>query len=407
VNPRPAHPGAQTGHPGRPAPAPSRRLRLGWRVDGARAPRPHGLRAGHYPAIDLLRGFAAVSVVLYHFLQTYRWPDPPFPAPVLQWLNVGWIGVDLFFVISGLVITLSAIRLREKHPEDFAKLYLRRRLARIVPLHYATCLFYLLFLGTVMLVRDRALWMHIATHLTFTHNLFLETNQSINPPNWTLGIEVQFYLLVLLGSRWLVRMKPLALLLGAIAFAWAWRGACLALTWGQMRGPVNLTWFSASQLGGVLDEFAMGSALALLIHRDAAGRAERVLVRLRWLVPVAAAGLSWLVLDLLGRAAGDFWTSPAMVIGWRTLLGVTCALWVLAACLFNHPRLMHATAPLRYLGTISYGIYLWHWLVLMALKPHLKNVPAKACALSLALTIGLAALSWHFFEKPFLQRKSS
>ncbi len=77
---------------------------------------------------------------------------------------------------------------------------------------------------------------------------------------------------------------------------------------------------------------------------------------------------------------------------------------VISACTLNDGWLLILTAPLRYLGTISYGIYLWHSLVLFALRPVLLGDAPRACRWIVGLTLLLASLSWHFFEKPLMER---
>ena len=101
---------------------------------------------------------------------------------------------------------------------------------------------------------------------------------------------------------------------------------------------------------------------------------------------------------------GSNWATWQMIVFWRTALGGTCLLAVLSACAIDDGWFLTLTAPLRYLGTISYGIYLWHMLVIMALKPFFLNDPVHACIWVLGLALLFASLSWHFFEQPLMQR---
>ncbi len=101
---------------------------------------------------------------------------------------------------------------------------------------------------------------------------------------------------------------------------------------------------------------------------------------------------------------GIYWPYPGMVIFWRTLFGASLALVVVAACAVDDAWFLTLTAPLRYLGTISYGIYLWHVSILLLVKPFLIHWPSAGCAAILGLTILLAAASWHLFERPILRR---
>src|SRR5271157_1591645 len=81
-----------------------------------------------FPGLDLLRAFAAISVVVYHVIELFAWKDFPSHHPLAQWFRVGGFGVDLFFVISGLVITLSLARLQEGDPVGYRTTYMGRRL---------------------------------------------------------------------------------------------------------------------------------------------------------------------------------------------------------------------------------------------------------------------------------------
>ena len=118
---------------------------------------------------------------------------------------------------------------------------------------------------------SRFCW-HALSHLTFTHNWWHRTIGSINGPNWSLAVEMQFYVLMLLSVPWLRRVKPYAVLAGAIAVSWMWRADAYARLHGLSRDGVNLTWSRIMQVPGMLDLFGFGIALALVFHRDKTGR---------------------------------------------------------------------------------------------------------------------------------------
>jgi peptidoglycan/LPS O-acetylase OafA/YrhL len=380
----------------------SAQVRPNARRNRADAPPGKPLRTSLFPGLDLLRGFAAISVVIYHVIELFDWPNRSGDNLICHWFRLGWMGVDLFFVISGFVITLSALRLFDLNPAGFARTYCSRRLARIVPLHYLTCLLFVVFL-TPALLSYRRFWWHALAHLTFIHGFSPNTHGSINGANWSLSVEMQFYVLILLLVPFLRRMRPMAVLAACIATSWIWRALIFRFVHGQGQGGINLTWFAVMQLPGTLDEFGFGIALAIGIHRDFAGRLTRRLHAVRWLWPVVAVSAATVTLQVFGMNAA-FWESWPLVVFWRTLLGATCTLVVISACAIDDGWFLAATAPLRYLGTISYGIYLWHLLVIIAIRPLLVHQPARACLWTLGLTVVLAALSWHFFEKPLMER---
>ncbi len=344
-----------------------------------------------------------MTVVVYHSIVIFDWTTFPVTNPLALWCRVGWIGVDLFFVISGLVITSSALSLWERKREIYAREYIARRFSRIAPLHYLTCLLYVAFVVPGM-VKTHGFWWHAVTHITFTHNLTQQTMGSIDGPNWSLAVEMQFYLLVLVLAPFLGRLRPLRVLAGAIAIGWVWRGAVFAVAQGRSpRMADNLVWFGSLELPGMLDHFGFGVALAMVFHGDKSGRIRAILHRTRWLWPIATAAASYLLMAVFWRNT-TFWNSWKMVVFWRTLLGATCLLAVVSACAIDDRWFLWLTRPFRYLGTISYGIYLWHSLVIMAFKPVFAGDPQRAFIWTMATTLLLASLSWHFFEQPMMVR---
>jgi peptidoglycan/LPS O-acetylase OafA/YrhL len=375
-----------------------------WRRD-----RPHeeprlSRRQTFYPGLDLLRGFAAVTVVVYHVIELFNWQAFPSSNALALWFRVGWMGVDLFFVISGFVIATSALNLLDRDPGRFRADFFRRRFSRIVPLHYLTCLTFTLFVMPALLfLTDFSV--HALTHLTFTHNLFWYTQGSINGPNWSLGVEMQFYMLILIAAPLIRRVHPLSLLTVCLGVAWTWRAWVFAVHAGEVRNGLNMTWFGVSQVPGALDEFGLGIMLAMLLERDREGRLHRLLHASRYFWPVAAVAAGWLTMRWFWEHPA-YWDDWKLVVFWKTPIGATFLLAIVSMCAINDRWFLRLTAPLRYLGTISYGIYLWHILVIMSLKPLLMGDPARACRWTLGLTLLLATLSWHLFEKPLLDRFS-
>ncbi len=373
------------------------------RLDAANSPSQNVSRHSHFPSLDILRGVAALSVVVCHCIAHFRWESFPTQNPLALWFRVGWIGVDLFFVISGLVITSSALNLSDQAPDRFRKLYLSRRLSRIVPLHYLTVFLYLIFI-TPEILTSGSLARLIATHLTFTHGFSPNTLGALNGPNWSLAVEMQFYLLVMVSLPLLRRVNPLALVAGAISIGWVWRSVVFWF-WAGKFAPtgMNLTWLGISQLPGMLDHFGLGAVLGLMFYRDRSGAIRAFLKKTRWLWPVITALAATVVMKLFWQHSA-VWDSWWMVVAWRTLLAGVCALVVLSACAIQDRWFVSLTAPLRYLGTISYGIYLWHSLVILALRPVFLPRPLHGTVWTLVITFALAAGSWHFFEKPFIER---
>ncbi len=344
--------------------------------------------------IDLLRGFAATAVVVYHVIELTRWAAFPIDGPLVTF-RIGWIGVDLFYVISGFVITTSALALWRQDAATFRGRYWARRLSRIVPLYFVTCALWVALFMPGLFAKSTTAWLgQILTHLTFTHTFFPWTYASIDPVNWTVAIEMQFYLVVALLVPWLARISPWRLWLGCILVAWAWRGTMFAV-FGHFEP--GLFFMPVMQLPGCLDEFGAGIFLARML--DAKPKEHRPATGYLWLLGAIAAGT---VSFAIYWRYTSYWDLPAMVIFWRTSLGAFFLCVVAAAVYLPAIAVTWPLRPLRYLGVVSYGIYLWH---LFAIR-YCLTVPgmtsAEALVTALGLTLALAMLSWHLFERPIL-----
>ena len=212
--------------------------------------------------LDKLRGFAALSVVLYHVIELTHWAAYPVGG-LLFWGRIGWMGVDLFFVISGLVITSSAWSLYQTQDVDRKSHYWRRRLTRIVPLYLLTSAIFVTLVQPEWLSQSvqKIVW-HATTHLLFVHNVFPGTHGSINGVNWSIGVEMQFYFLVALVLPWIIRTRALVLIAMCFTLAWAWRAAAFGLLDDQ---GTNLLFQYTTQLPGTLDQFVLGILLCKIM----------------------------------------------------------------------------------------------------------------------------------------------
>lgn len=340
---------------------------------------------------------AAILVLVYHVIEIGQWKAFPSDGPVVIF-RLGWVGVDLFFVISGFVIALSA--LNSRHDATGQHDFLIRRLARIAPLYWLTMLVSLFLVEPTVLNYPwlSAAW-HVLSHLGFVHNLFAGTHGSINGPNWSVGLEMQFYLLIALIVPWLARWRPVPLLVGTVAIGATYRWvSTLVLTPGVESPMVQHVY--VSQLPGTIDQFAFGIVLALVIHKPTP--VTEWLLRpsyvrsLIWLA--AGAAVLYLCAQVLFRV--EYWSSRAMMVGWRLPLSIGFALLVAAAICLPNPR-QAWTWPMRYLGNISYGIYLWHLPVLLTLRNRFDwTDPQQLLIATIITTVVLAAISWHAFESP-------
>jgi peptidoglycan/LPS O-acetylase OafA/YrhL len=356
---------------------------------------PTAEKSARFPLVDLLRGCSALLVVFYHVLSMRPWPN--FDTTGIGKLpTLGWVGVDLFFVISGFVIGKTAM---DGHlsGQPWRQRYFSRRLARIVPLYLATLAVWVILVNPTLLTYRSASVYHIATHLGFIHNLWHETHGSINPPSWSVGLEMQFYILIALCAPWLAKSSVWKILVVWISIALTWKYTSTVLLPPGSSTPI-VQFIYASQLPGVLDEFALGIVIAKLLQQDLLQFTWRRLIA--W--SLIASGLltaAWITVG-----TGElYWTSTTTIIFWRTL---ACAGFAaLLACVVMIPHSGGwAIRPFRYLGEISYGIYLWHMPVLATFLAKTQWQGLQLLLATFACTITLAALSWHGFEKLWIAR---
>lgn len=354
----------------------------------------------HFPAIDVLRAFAALAVVACHCIVVGGWPSEPLGL-LPRFARYGWLGVDLFFVISGFVITSSALKLREAGWRTYMVAFWVRRAARIVPLYYVTLVAFLILVDHSAL-GGAEVFKQVVTHILLVHQWWPETAGSINGVTWTLGIEVLFYLVawILVGFR-LVRIGGggayLALLIaGSITYR-------LVLFHSLTVEPQRIFW--SNQVFGLLDGFAMGAALAVWPGAQCSSSGGGVLSWMkRWYLAVIGLLMLMISLWIVDTHLDDFWKQPYIVGAFRTQVGLAFACLVLWAV--RWPQQQQLVRPLVFLGKISYGIYLWHLLLLLWLQKWMKLSDSSLIVGTLLLTL-LIAITSHFLVELPCQRWAS
>jgi peptidoglycan/LPS O-acetylase OafA/YrhL len=327
--------------------------------------------------LDGLRGLAALAVVVLH---VWMYTDANFPQPGRTDLLDRVIGelriaVVLFFVLSGFLLAQPWVRGRAPHLGRYAV----RRFARIAPAYWAAVLGSLLILHGTGHGRDIDLH-DLPKFLLFVANVFPETRNQLDPPLWSLHIEVSFYVVLpLIGLALLRARRPLLVCLALIAAGLAWTTLGTVGAW-----PPEATWTLPSYLGA----FAAGIAAATIAARDIAPRGAIVLATAGTVAVVANAVWHSGGTGTLGHAVGDL---PAALGFAAVIAGISA-----------RPGRLLSSAPLRALGTLSFGIYLWHMPVLYLLQIH-DRFPERflpAVAWVLPFTFLAAVASWFLIEKP-------
>ena len=369
--------------------------------------RPEG---GFIPPLDGLRGIAIILVMLHHFT-SYR-PTSGFDALIGDVLLFFWIGVDLFFVLSGFLIT--GILLDTRGSERYFTTFYARRTLRIFPLYYLV-----LFLALVVLP------MFPAVHLVLVGTndpppqwpywLYV-TNFSIADRGWmhgwvdvawSLAIEEHFYLVWPLVI-WLCPPRLVPLLCAVILVAEPIARVYARATGVEPLLIYVLTWFR-------LDGLAIGALLAV------AHRRGLLPVLDRWVPIVVIAGVAGIVACIILGGNTWWWNRWMQQYGY-SLIAVTAGAMLVSAV--NRPAdslwpRMLSAGWLRAFGKYSYALYLIHPVVTRAVRGYvfdpaeyerLGMAPWNAQVLffgaAAAPAFGLAWLSWRFFESPILRLKA-
>jgi peptidoglycan/LPS O-acetylase OafA/YrhL len=365
---------------------------------------------GHLPALDGLRGLAIVLVLGHAFdlVPASTGAATAVGQALDRALDLGWIGVQLFFVLSGFLITGLLVDATgdPRRPRYYRDFFVRRVL-RIFPLYYAALIVAYVVLPLVVTpppghgAHQLWLWTYLSNFAAP-----LGAAEAAFPHVWSLAVEEQFYLVWPIAVRLLVRRDGRAL-----------AGLCAAMVLLAVVARVLVR----ADLGAAaaysftpcrMDALAVG-ALAALAVRSA--RAAAWLVTLRpGRVVAAGAGLI-----LAALAAGKLARTGAVMqtVGYGVIAagGAVLLLGVVLDGVRGGPTARAlGWAPLRAIGRYSYGMYVFHaplhLFVGLPLLARYAPTPSLAVALgyvaaATAVTVATAALSFHLFERPFLALK--
>lgn len=365
--------------------------------------------------IDGLRGVAIILVVWFHTWQI-TWLAKPFPftSISLQPLaETGFFGVALFFFISGFVIVLPFVRARiAAGVAPSMRHFASRRFAKIFP-SYTLCIVVMLAIGYQTYPSASAAMKDVVFHLLFIHDWFAATTGTIDGVMWSLGVEVQFYLLFPLIVFAFVR-RPLLTTLALFAIANGWRVWCLLS---------NHYFFEQrlEQLPAYVDDFAAGMFTAYLFVA-LPQRAPRLATRRWFFSALMLAGIAVslaLVNDCYVHRYDPEWPNPWSVT-WRSTLALAFAATALGALFAHRPlQWLLANRALLFLAAISYNLYLWHqpiarkllaWHIPPFVGADPKTDPHWQIAFTIvAVTVALAftAAVTFGFERPLLRMRSN
>ncbi|WP_272700484.1 acyltransferase family protein [Desulfovibrio sp. Fe33] len=344
------------------------------------------------PEIDGLRALAVLGVLFYH----------------LEWTVVrgGWLGVDIFFVISGYLISSVLLsELQAKGKVSISHFYLRR-IRRIAPA-LLVCLTGSFFLvlpltGTEAfsqyLKSAVAALFSVSNIFFWQHSGYFALDAKFVPllHTWTLGIEEQFYIIIpavfAVLSRCAVRRRR-----------WVWLvfGLMTAISYvfcRYGRGLVSPE-FLFYMLPSRMWELALGTMTALLLVKHPRIGETTLAGNI-----LSSAGALFLIFALALYTGSTFFAEKALFVCIGTVLFIICA---------REGTLAHkffAITPVRFIGKISYSLYLWHWPVIV-----FWNILVFKCSIQktflfdfgiILVSTGLATLSWKYIEQPFRRKEN-
>ncbi|MEP6650664.1 MAG: acyltransferase, partial [Lapillicoccus sp.] len=375
---------------------------------------PSPAKPGHLDGLDGLRALAIAAVLVYHL-------DP-------AWLPGGFLGVDVFFVVSGFLITTLLQREAVANGRIALRRFWTRRARRLVP-----ALVVCVVVSTVAArIAHHDLVVHIGRQirgaLTFSTNwveiaagssYFDQTSPLLFMNFWSLAVEEQFYLVwplvvAALMTAALLRRRRLAVALGMALGVAAVSTVLMALLFVPGEDATRVYYGTDTHVMGLM----LGAALAfafsspptsswrtryasawLVVRRPVLGVALAVLAVLLWVLGedspltyrggVALACLATVVLiaallPMADQTGGDAHTEYAFDSRWRSLMSAEPVMWI---------------------GRRSYGIYLWHWPVIVVIGQDMRTAPGTfqhvvSAIWCVLVTIALADLSYRFVEAP-------
>lgn len=335
----------------------------------------------------------SVGAVLWHHSPAF---DPG--AEPLLLLNRGFLGVDLFFVLSGFLITTLLLREEARNGRiSLAGFYWRRAL-RILPVYF-------LLVTTVSIyyiwIKGEAQYGPLVPYYYLFIANFLTTDIPLLAPTWSLSVEEQYYLiwpLTILLSLSFARARGWILLLAIGFFAFAQQ-------WGMWPGPLKSEYAIWALPGGAYEAVLLGSLLAVILNARQGFTWLWYLLHRRWTPAV----LFLVLLALLE-------TLPVNLTGWPQLLIHIIMTLFLASLVIREDHVLRPVlsfAPIARIGVISYGVYLYHLIgldfatrVLARLGIGPENMDIWISLTYVLVTIVIAEVSFRTLERFFLSMKT-
>lgn len=347
-------------------------------------------RLNYLPKLDALRGIAALMVVICHYTSDLKLP----------FFEYGRYGVEVFFVISGFLITY--ILLKQKHNSNISrkKLYVNfviKRALRLFPIYYIflTLLAIISLIGGLYLCDKGNIW----HYFTYTQNYLFYTKGYQSPllfHTWSLAVEEQFYffwplLILFISKRFELPIIMIIILVGFLSRIY------FITTYAGTGTILGVTFIRFDTLG-------TGALLSYIIFYNNL----KIITFLNKYVQYIFAIV--LLISIVLSASGNFYL---FLLPLSLAMMAVCAVYICidSTATFLNPILNYKR--LQYIGKISYGIYLFHKPVpfffnYIYSKFHLPLIESKIVlfVICFIITLTIAILSWNLIEKPLLKLKS-
>jgi peptidoglycan/LPS O-acetylase OafA/YrhL len=370
----------------------------------------------YLPGLDGLRALAVSAVLIYH---AGTFTDGEVADRGIQWLRGGYLGVEVFFVISGYLITsLLLLEQRRAHTNDIQAFWLRRA-RRLLAALYALLAFWTVY--AVVFLRDEvarlrgdivAGFFYVTNWYQISTSSYVDTTLELNGERpslfkhlWSLAVEEQYYILwpvlFLVVFRVLGRDRMRRVVMVAALASAVWMAALTVFSWlpghtefDEAVDPTRIYEGTDTRAAGLL----LGSWLAFVWAPN----------RIRGQVGRGAP----LLLDAAGVVAAAWLFRLHQTVGFDEVFlyrgglllvsALTCVLIVVTVHPASHIGAFLGAPALRWIGVRSYGIYLWHWPIFQITRPELDMGLDGIANLVLRLTLTLVAaeLSYRFIETP-------
>jgi peptidoglycan/LPS O-acetylase OafA/YrhL len=351
------------------------------------------LQVRTFGSLDGLRALSIIGVIWLHAWIVFGSYERLQSSPILR---MGGFGVDVFFAISGFLITTLLLRERRKSGQISLRAFYVRRTLRIWPLYYTTLAFYILL---VLLLqrgtgRDHVFFHYLPGYLTFTYTWFAgwSTSGAIFNFGWSLSVEEQFYILWAPMLRFLRGFWPAVPMFLLIAVRVL---ALYGLLW-RILPPASLLGRIAANISIAI---CLGVLLALALDSKRLFNFAWTILGHKWSAPC---GLALLLLSLVPKS------SPLVDLSQAATLPL-----LVGACVVREDNGLAPflrLRPVAHIGTVSYGMYMLNTLTLDGLHPLLTRIrltnPVIVFVPFLIMTVVVASLSYRYFESPFLKLKN-